>query len=101
MAADCPRRSDTNPSPLLPSAAELPIQVGLLLAGPGDPGDPTGQRLSFLHPRSKEVPEEGHIGADSDEVLAEVCENRHRQNSVGGEVEEVEVVGVHDVAEEL
>src|SRR4051812_34794052 len=87
--------------PLLPPAAEIPVQVGLFLAGPGNPGDPTGQRLSFLQPWSKEVPEESHIGADSDEVLAEMCENRHRQNDVGGEVEEVDVVGVHDIAEEL
>src|SRR3954470_11966897 len=45
--------------------------------------------------------EEGYVGVDSDKVLAEVCENRHCQNDVGGEVEEMEAIGVHDVAEEL
>src|SRR3954462_789936 len=45
--------------------------------------------------------EEGYVGVDSDKVLAKVWENRHCQNNVGGEVEEVEAIGVHDVAEEL
>src|SRR3954462_6501119 len=44
---------------------------------------------------------EGYVGVDSDKVLAEVCENRHCQNGVGSEVEEMEAIGVHDVAEEL
>ena len=45
--------------------------------------------------------EEGYVWVDSDEVLAEVCENRHGQDNIGGEVKEMEPVGVHDVTEEL
>ena len=38
---------------------------------------------------------------DSDKVFAEMCENCHGQNGVGGEIKEAEAVGVHDIAEEL
>ena len=38
---------------------------------------------------------------DSDKVFAEMCENCHGQNGVGGEVKEAEPVGVHDVAKEF
>ena len=38
---------------------------------------------------------------DSDKVFAEMCENCHGQNGIGGEVKEVEPVGVHDIAEEF
>ena len=34
-------------------------------------------------------------------VFAEMCENCHGQNGVGGEVKEAEPVGVHNVAEKL
>src|SRR3954463_14558064 len=43
----------------------------------------------------------GYIGMDSDKVFAEMCENCHGQDSIGGEVKEVEPVGVHDVTEKL
>ena len=45
--------------------------------------------------------EEGYVGKDSDKVFTEVCENCHRQDGVGGEVKEMESIGVHDVAEEI
>ena len=38
---------------------------------------------------------------DANEVLAEVCENRHCQNGVGGEIKKMKPVGVHDVAEKI
>ena len=38
---------------------------------------------------------------DSDKVFAEMCENCHGQNGIGGEIKEVEPVGVHDIAEEF
>ena len=38
---------------------------------------------------------------DSDKVFAEMCENCHGQNGIGGEVKEVEPIGVHDVAKEI
>ena len=38
---------------------------------------------------------------DSDKVFAEMCENCHGQNGVGGEVKEAEPVGVHDITEEF
>ena len=38
---------------------------------------------------------------DSDKVFAEMCENCHGQNDIGGEVKEAEPVGVHYVAEKL
>ena len=44
---------------------------------------------------------EGYTGVDSDKVFAEMCENCHGQNGIGGEVKEVEPVGVHDIAEEF
>ena len=88
-------------SPLLPLAAELTLQVRLLLADSRDPRDPSGKRLSSLYPRYEEVAEKGNIGVDSDKVFAQMCENCHGQNGVGGEIKEAEAVGVHDIAEEL
>ena len=44
---------------------------------------------------------EGYVGMDSDKVFAEMCENCHGQNDIGGEVKEVEPVGVHDVTEKF
>ena len=88
-------------SPLLPLAAELTLQVRLLLADSRDPGDPSGKRLSSLYPRHEEVAEKGNIGVDSDKVFAQMCGNCHGQNGVGGEIKEAEAVGVHDIAEEL
>src|SRR4051812_31812505 len=38
---------------------------------------------------------------DSDKVFAEMCENCHGQDSIGGEVKEAEPVGVHNITEEL
>ena len=38
---------------------------------------------------------------DPDKVFAEMCKNCHGQNGIGGEVKEVESVGIHDVAEEF
>ena len=38
---------------------------------------------------------------DSDKVFAEMCEDCHGQNDIGGEVEEMEPVSVHDIAEEF
>ena len=38
---------------------------------------------------------------DSDKVFAEMCENYHGQNNIGGEVKEAETVGVHDIAEKF
>ena len=38
---------------------------------------------------------------DSDKVFAEMCENCHGQEGVGGEVKEAEPVGVHNVTEKL
>ena len=38
---------------------------------------------------------------DSDKVFAEMCENCHGQNGIGGEVKEAEPVGVHNIAEKL
>ena len=38
---------------------------------------------------------------DSDKVFAEMCENCHGQNGIGGEVKEAESLGVHDIAEEF
>ena len=38
---------------------------------------------------------------DSDKFFAEMCENCHGQNGVGGEVKEAEPVGVHDVTEKF
>ena len=38
---------------------------------------------------------------DSDKVFAEMCENCHGQNGIGGEVKEAEPVGVHDITEEF
>ena len=43
----------------------------------------------------------GYIWIDSDKVLAEMCENCHGQNNIGGEVKEVEPVGVHNIAEKF
>ena len=43
----------------------------------------------------------GYVWMDSDKVFAEMCENYHGQNGVGGEVKEAEPVGVHDVAKEF
>src|SRR3954462_1269778 len=43
----------------------------------------------------------GYVWMDSDKVFAEMCENCHGQDSIGGEVKEVEPVGVHDVIEEF
>src|SRR3954462_7195086 len=43
----------------------------------------------------------GYVWVDSDKVFAEVCENCHGQDNIGGEVKEVEPVGVHDVAEKF
>ena len=88
-------------SPLLPLAAELTLQVRLFLADSPDPGNPSGKRLSSLYPRYEEVAEKGNIGVDSDKVFAQMCENCHGQNGVGGEIKEAEAVGVHDIAEEL
>ena len=45
--------------------------------------------------------EEGDIGVDSDKVFAQMCENCHGQNGIGGEIKEAEPVGVHDIAEEF
>ena len=45
--------------------------------------------------------EEGYVGMDSDKVFAEMCENCHGQNGIGGEVNEAEPVGVHDIAEKF
>src|SRR4051812_27426644 len=41
------------------------------------------------------------VTANSDEVLAEVREDRHCEDGIGGKVEEVEAIGVHDFTEEL
>src|SRR3954466_13121367 len=38
---------------------------------------------------------------DSDKVFAEMCENCHGQDSIGGEVKEAEPVGVHNITEEF
>src|SRR3954465_9873915 len=38
---------------------------------------------------------------DSDKVFAEMCENCHGQDNIGGEVKEAEPVGVHNIAEEF
>src|SRR4051812_19550268 len=38
---------------------------------------------------------------DSNKVFAEMCKNCHGQDSIGGEVKEVEPVGVHDVTKEF
>ena len=40
--------------------------------------------------------EKSYVGMDSDKVFAEMCENCHGQNGIGGEVKEVESVGIHD-----
>ena len=88
-------------SPLLPLAAELTLQVRLLLADSRDPGDPSGKRLSSLYPRYEEVAEKGNTGVDFDKVFAQMCKNCHGQNGVGGEIKEMEPVCVHDVAEEI
>ena len=42
-----------------------------------------------------------YIWIDSDKVFAEMCENCHGQNGVGGEVKEAEPVGVHNVTEKF
>ena len=42
-----------------------------------------------------------YIWIDSDKFFAEMCENCHGQNGVGGEVKEAEPIGVHDVTEEF
>ena len=57
-------------SPLVPLVAELPLQIGLLLAGPRDPGDPAGKRFPSLDTRHKEMAEESYVGVDSDKVFA-------------------------------
>ena len=99
------RISVNNPTPfsppLIPFAAELPLQIDLLLAGPRDPGDPARQGLTFLDPGHEIVAEKGYVGVDSDEVLAKIRENRHGENGFGGEIKEMEPVCVHDVAEEI
>ena len=41
------------------------------------------------------------IWMDSDKVFAEMCENCHGQNGIGGEVKEADPVGVHDVTEKF
>ena len=45
--------------------------------------------------------EKGNTRVDSDKVFAQMCENCHGQNGVGGEIKEAEPIGVHYVAEEL
>ena len=86
---------------LIPLAAELTLQVRLLLADSRDLGDPSSKRLSSLYPRYEEVAKNGNTRVDSDKVFAQVCENCHGQDSIGGEVKEAEAVCVHDIAEEL
>ena len=49
----------------------------------------------------KEVTKKGYVWIDSDKVFAEMCENCHGQNGIGGEVKEAEPVGVHNVVEKL
>ena len=86
---------------LIPLAAELTLQVRLLLADSRDPGDPSGKRLSSLYPRYEEVAEKGYTRVDSDKVFAQVCENCHGQDSIGGEVKEAEAIRVHNVTKEF
>ena len=88
-------------SPLIPLVAELSLQISVLLAGSRDPSDSAGKRLPSLNSGHKEVAEKSYVWVDSDKVFAEMCENCHGQNSVGGEIKEVEPVGVHDVAKEF
>ena len=45
--------------------------------------------------------EKGYTRVDSDKVFAQMCENCHGQDSVGGEVKEAEAICVHDITEEL
>ena len=88
-------------SPFIPLAAELSLQISFLLADSRDLGDPAGKRLPSLNPGHKEVAEKGYVWMDSDKIFAEMCENCHGQNGIGGEIKEAEPVGVHDIAEEF
>ena len=88
-------------SPFIPLATELSLQIGFLLADSRDPSDSAGKGLSSLDSGNKEVVEEGYVWMDSDKVFAQMCENCHGQDNIGGEVKEAEPVGVHDVAEKF
>src|SRR4051812_3529732 len=88
-------------TPLLPLAAELPRQVGILLVQAKDPRYPSGEGGAGLHSRDEEVPEQRDIWIYPNIVLAHMRENRHREDGVGSEVKKVEAVGVHYVAEEI
>ena len=88
-------------SPFFPFAAELALQIRFLLASSRDPSDSFGKGLSSLDPGHEEVAEECYVWVDSDKVFAQMCENCHGQDGVGGEIKEAEPVGVHDVAKEL
>ena len=92
MAAGSPRQSSTTLLSIPPTCC------GAL---PPDPGDPAGKRLSSLDSGHKEVAKKGYVWMDSDKVFAEMCQNCHGQNGIGGEIKEVERVGVHNVAEKL
>src|SRR4051812_6915944 len=45
--------------------------------------------------------EKSYVWMDPDKVFAEMCENCHGQDNIGGEIEKVEPVGVHDIAKEF
>ena len=57
-------------SPLIPLAVELPLQIGLLLAGSRDLGDPPGKGFPSLDTGHEEMAEESYVGVDSDKVFA-------------------------------
>src|SRR3954467_11337433 len=100
MAVGSPRRSDTSLLSIPPICCGA-LQISILLAGLRDPGDPAGEGLSSLYSRREEVAEESYVWKDSDKIFAEMCVDCHGQDNIGGEIEKVEPVGVHHVAEKF
>src|SRR4051812_31630334 len=88
-------------TPLLPLAAELPRQVGILLVQAKDPRYPSGEGGAGLYSRDEEVPKKRNVWIYPNIVFAHMRENRHREDGVGSEVKKVEAEGVHYVAEEV
>ena len=85
--------------PLLPPLLLSALRVCPL--GPWDPGDTTGNGAPLLDPREEVVAEERRVGMHPGETLAEVRKESHARHDIWSKIQEVEAVGVHDVAEEI
>jgi hypothetical protein len=94
-----------NPAPLrtpfIPSRAVLSFQISLLVGWLWDPGDAAGKRFPFLNSGDEIVAEKSSAGHASGKVFAEMRKTSHSQHRIQCEIKKVEIVGVHDIIEEL